>query len=188
MCQCLGLKDLGQFSLLYLNSLLLSHSNPAAHRKITQGAILIFSCYVSVLSALSCFSFHFLSCQLLFRSLEGERLMQTGGLWCNPGPRKVCRSKSMFRILRVSLGLDAPRTRLLACSPWRCHHTLINSDCILPDPAADSSHTPDDWQLTADPLIPFSPPRLVARSPRVHTFCTCMWDSSQFPQLSPPLF
>ncbi len=33
VCQCLGLKDLGQFSLLYLNSLLLSHSNPAAHKK-----------------------------------------------------------------------------------------------------------------------------------------------------------
>ncbi len=123
VCQCLGLKDLGQFSLLYLNSLLLSNSKPAAHRKITQGAILIFSCYVSVLSALSCSSFHFLSCQLLFRSLEGERLMQTGGLWCNPGPRKLCRSKSMFRILRVSLGLDAPWP---ACSP------AVLDDAIIP--------------------------------------------------------
>lgn len=80
-----------------------------AHRKIMQGAILIFSRYVSVLSAPSCSSFHFLSCQLLFLSLEEERLMQTGGLWCNPGPGKVCGSKSMFCILRVSLDLDAPR-------------------------------------------------------------------------------
>lgn len=151
VCQCLGLKDLGQSSLLYLNSLLLSHSNPAAYRKITQRAILIFSRYVSVLSAPSRSSFHFLSCQLLFLSLEGERLMQTGGLWCNPGSGKVCGSKSMFHILRVSLGLDAPRP---ACSP------AVLDDAIIP------SRIP-----TASSLIPrLTPPtrRMIDSSRQTH--------------------
>lgn len=121
---CSGLKDSGQSSLLYFNSVPLSYSNPATHRKITRAAILICSHYVSVLSAPSCSSFHFLSCQLLSLSLEGERLMQTGGLWCNPGPGKVCGSDSVFRILRVSFGLDAPPRP--ACLP------TVLDDAIIP--------------------------------------------------------